>query len=169
MVGRQRGVGERSGGRGVEVADRDREPRRREDHVFGEAAVATQPAAASGPPVLGLAQVLLAEAAARAAAAAPGAVDEDRVADPDAVRALPELRDRPGHLVAERERELVGQRAGRPVHQVQVGVAQPCRADLEQHLAGPRLRTRDVAELGGPLPGGQLHGSHGGEHSSFLT
>ena len=99
--------------------------------------------------VAALAQVLLAAAAARAAAAPPGAVHEHGLADLDAVGAVAERRDGAGDLVAERERQLVGHGPGRPVHQVQVGVAEPGAGDPQEDLARARHGLRDVADLGG--------------------
>ena len=85
---------------GVEIADRHRQPGRRQHEVLREPAVAADAAAGAAPQVAPLAQVLLAEAAARAAPASPGSVDEHGLADVDAVRAVAELLDRADDLVA---------------------------------------------------------------------
>src|SRR4051812_13002631 len=158
VVGRERGVGERGGGDRIEPAEWDEQPRRRDGDVLGEPAVAAEPAAALER--LALAQVLLAAAAAAARAAAPRAIDDDIVADLHAVRARPELDHRPGHFVPERERQLVGQRPGRPVHQVQIGVAQSGAGDAQHDAPGGGDGLRDLAQLGRALPPRQPDGSH---------
>ena len=107
-----------------------------------------------------LAEVLLAQSAAPAAPAAPGAVDDDGLADLDAVGARAERRDDAGHLVPERERQLVWDGPGGPVHEVKVGMAQAGGADLEEDLAGTGCRRANVARLGRPLPRRQLDRLH---------
>src|SRR4051794_34287886 len=161
VVGRQPGVGEGRGPDGIDVAEGDQVARRRDDHVLGEPAVPAEARAAPADGLGSLAEVLLPQAAAPAATAAPGAVDDHGLADVDAVGARPERRDDARHLVAERERQLVRDRPGGPVHEVQVGVAQAGRANLEQDLAGTGLGPRHGAQPRRLLPGGELDGRHG--------
>src|SRR5690606_7025920 len=103
------------------------------------AAVKPQPAAVSADLLLALAVVLGRAAAGAAAATAPGAVDDDRLADLEALDAGPRRLDPAGVLVPERERRVEGERAGRPLHQVQVRVAGAGAADPDQHLVGAGL------------------------------
>jgi len=68
--------------------------------------------------------------------------------------------DGTGRLVPERERQLIGQRSGRPLHEVQVGVAEPGRLDPQQHLARTGLRHRNGDHLGLALPAQQPDRAH---------
>ena len=158
--GRESRVGEWRGGHGVQVADRHREAGGRQDHVLGEPAVATDSAGGAVAQLAPRAQVLGADAAVRAPPAAPGAVHEHRLADLDAGRPGAERLDRPGHLVAHREWQLVRHRPGGPVHEVQVGMAEAGSLHAQQELARPGHRPRDVAHLHGPLPRDELDGAH---------
>ena len=60
--------------------------------------------------------------------------------DLEAVGARAERGHGAGDLVAERERQLVRQRPGRPVHEVQVGVAEAGAGDAHEHLTWTRFR-----------------------------
>ena len=91
-----------------------------------------------------LADVLHALAAVPARAAAPARVDQHAIAHGHASCLRAEGRDGARGLVPERERERVGERALRPLHDVQVAVAQACGIDLEQHFARAGLRGRDL-------------------------
>jgi hypothetical protein len=120
-------IGERSRGHRVEPVERHGEAWGGHDHVVREPAVAAEPGAARRPRVV--AEVLGPDAAGAAAPASPWAVDQDRLADLEAVGPWAERRDGAGDLMAEREWELVRQRAGPPVHQVQVRMAEPGAGD----------------------------------------
>jgi hypothetical protein len=158
VVRRQRRVRKRGRVRGIESVERDEQPGGGDDEVLGKAAVAAETASASfrGP----LAQVLLPEAAAPADAAAPGAVDEHVVAHGDAACAVAQLDHSAGHLVAERERQVVGERARRPVHEVEIRVTQAGTADAKQHLTGAGRRVVHVAQLSRLQPLGQSNRLH---------
>ena len=82
---------------------------------------------------------------------------DDRFVDLEPGHAGAELLDPAGRLVAEGERPW---RRHRPVHHVQVGVAQARATHPHQHLAGSGLGPWDLAELGGLLAGDDLVGSH---------
>ena len=137
VVRRQRRVGERRGGRRVEVADRDRDARGREDDVLREAAVAPDAAAGAAPQVARSHRCSSPRLQRGHRSAAPGAVDEHRLTDGEAVGAIAELVDGPDDLVTERERQRVRHRPLRPMHQVQVRVAE---AGARARAAGPRRR-----------------------------
>jgi hypothetical protein len=72
-------------------------------------------------------------------------MDENLVAERKAVGAQPQLHDGAGHLVAQGERQRVRQRPGRPMHEVQIGVAQPRTADLHDGAARRCRRRGDLA------------------------
>ena len=152
--------------RGIEVAERQQQPRVGDEHVLGHAAVEPEAAAEGADLGLALAVVLRREAAGAAAAAAPGPVDGDRLADLQPLDPGAERLDPAGVLVAEREGQVEGHRPLRPLHQVQVGVAGAGAGDLDQDLAGAGLGNRDLAHLRRRLPGGQLVGLHGRGHPS---
>ena len=95
------------------------------------------------------AEMLGPDAAGGAAAASPRPVDEHRLAGLEAVGPRAESGDGAGDLVAERERELVRQRPGAPVHQVQIGVAEAGAGDANEHLTWTRFRRRDVDSWAG--------------------
>ena len=100
---------------------------------------------------------------ARQTPAAPRAVDGDRPPLVESGDAGADGLDPAGVLVAEGERRLPGHRAGRElVQHVQVGMADPGAAHPQEHLAGSRLGTVDLPELGVLLPAGQLQSTHGG-------
>ena len=155
----QRRVRQRGGGDRVEVADGDGESIRHHDKL-GQTAVTPDARGGAARDVPPLAEVLLTAAAAGAAAAAPGAVDDHGLADLDVVDAVGDRGHRPGDLVAEREGQVIRDGAGRPVQQVQVGVAQPRAGDAQQHLPGPGLGLGHVPELGRRLPSEHLDCAH---------
>ena len=72
-------------------------------------------------------------------------MDADPGSDPGGVDALADLGDRPGDLMAERER----QRPNRPqaVAVVNVGVADPGRRNVDHHLSRPGLRSGQATLL----------------------
>ena len=124
VIGGERGIGERSGGHGIEIRDRHQVPGRRHHHVLGQAAVAANPAAVAAKVARrGLAEVLHPLQAGPAGAAAPARVDEDPVALGRPACARADCGDRAGGLVSQREGQRVGHRSRGPVHQVQVAVA----------------------------------------------
>ena len=158
VVRSQAGVGQRRRGHRVEPVERHGEARGGHDHVLREPAVAAEPGAARRPPAV--AQVLGPDAAGAAAPASPRPVDEDRLAELEAVGSRAERGDGAGDLVAERERELVRQRAGAPVHQVQVRMAEPGAGDAHEHLTRTGFRLRHLDELGRLLPGREPNRPH---------
>ena len=113
--------------------------------------------------------MLLAAAAATADTATPWPVHEHVVADGDAGGTRAEARDGTGDLVAERERQVVGERARGPVHQVQVGVAQARAAHAQQHLARPRRRLLHLAQVRPLAPLGQADCSHSAHNFTNLN
>ena len=141
----QRRIGERCAVHGVELAARDEEPRARNEHVLGEPAVEAEPAARTREHARALATVLGAARALSADAAAPRPVDEDRITDLDAARTGPKGRHPSGDLVAQCHGQVPRKRSRRPVHHVQVGVAEPGRLDLDEHRARPGVRHLDLA------------------------
>jgi hypothetical protein len=100
------------------------------------------------------------DAAGRAAAASPRPVDENRLAGLEAVGPRAESGDGAGDLVAERERELIRQRPGAPVHQVQIGMAEAGARDANEYLTWTRFRRWDFDQLGGVLPSGESNRLH---------
>ena len=63
--------------------------------------------------------------------------------------------------MAEGEGRTPGEHAVAEImHEVQVGVAEPCSGDLDDHLAGPGRGSVDLDELGLGVPGEQLDGLH---------
>ena len=157
----ERRVRERGGVARVEVAERHEQPRVGDQHVLRHAAVAAEAAARGAQLRRPLAQGLEGQAAGTAAAASPRAVDGDRLTDLEALDARSDGLDPAGVLVAERERQLVGQEPRRPLHHVQVGVTGSRAADLDEHLARSRLRHLDVPQLGRLLPLDELVRLHG--------
>ena len=89
VVGGERRVGQRGGVARVEVAERHQQASVGHEQVLGHAAVAAQAAAPRADVGDAFAEHLAAFKAGRAAPAAPGAVDGDRVADPPAAHAPP--------------------------------------------------------------------------------
>ena len=158
VVGREPGIGQRRGGDGVEPIELDEEARRGDDHVLRQAAVATESGAASGQS--GRAQVLRTDAARAAAAAPPRAVDQDGLARLGARGSRTERGHGAGDLVSQREGKLVRQRSGGPVHQVQVGVAEPGSGHAHEHLTRAGFGDRDVHQHGRALPGSETDRLH---------
>ena len=74
--------------------------------------------------------------------ATPRAVHDHRVAFTQAGDARAEGGDVAGVLVAERERQVIGQRPHRAIHQVQVRMAGAGRADLDHTYPGPASARR---------------------------
>ena len=70
------------------------------------------------------------------------------------------LGDGPGDLVTEREGQLVWERPGAPVHQVQVRVAQAGPTHPDEHLAWTRFRHGHLDEPSGLLPRCELDRLH---------
>src|SRR5690606_38231709 len=88
--------------------------------------------------------VLLPRGAFDAAPAALGAVDGERFADRHVLDAVAYGGDGAGALVAEGERQFVGQLFGAPGHDGGVGVADAGGGDPEQHLAGTGIGRGNV-------------------------
>ena len=160
VIRRERGIRERSGVARVEVAERHEQPRIGDQHVLRHATVTAEAAAVGAELRHVLAQRLERQAAGAAAAAPPWAVDGHRLADVQPLDARAHRLDPPGVLVAERERELIREEPGGPLHHVQVGVTGAGTADLDEHLAGPWLRDVDVAKLRRLTPLDELVGPH---------
>src|SRR5690606_18470171 len=93
--------------------------------------------------------------------APPRPVDRGGLADLEALDAGPERLDPAGVLVAERERRAPRHDAlGEVVHQVQLGVARPCPADPDEHLARPRVGLGHLGQLRLLLPSGEPQRAH---------
>src|SRR5262249_3318660 len=114
--------------------------------------------AAAGAPVR--AQVLRAASALRTGSAAPGPVDENRVARLERAHSAPDRRDRARRLVTEREGKLPRERSLRPVDHVEVRVAEAGRVDLDEYLVRAGLRDGDLAQLRLRLPADELYRLH---------
>ena len=85
---------------------------------------------------------------------------EDALAQLDPVGSRAETDDAAGDLMTQREGQVVRQRSGAPVHQVQVGMAEAGAGDAHEHLTWTRFRRRDVGQLGGGLPSGEPNRLH---------
>ena len=72
--------------------------------------------------------------------------------------------DGAGDLVAERERQLVRQHSGAPVHQVQIGMAEAGAGDANEYLTWTRPQARDVDQPSGSLPSGEPNRLHRQDH-----
>ena len=139
MVRRERGIGERRGAHGIEIAEGHQQPARHA-HEVGHAAVVPDPGREL-PEVGGvLAVVLGTDPALHAMTAAPWSVDGHGLVHRQSGDAGAELGDVPGDLVAEDERWIEGHGARRELHQMEVAVACPGGSNAEQHLAGARFR-----------------------------
>ena len=103
VVRREAGVGQRRCGDGVEILDRDEQPLGRDNEILGEPAVASEPPAVRPAFLDPFTDVLHALGASPARAAAPGAVDDHRVAFGHPGDARSDGGDVAGVLVAQRE------------------------------------------------------------------
>jgi hypothetical protein len=92
------------------------------------------------------------DAARAAAAAAPRPVDEDRLARLQTLGSPAERGNGAGDLVAERERQLVWQRSGAPVHEMKIGMAEPRSGDPDEQLTGAWFGHGNIDEPSGSLP-----------------
>ena len=125
VVRRQRRVGQRRRSDGVEVADRDEQPRRRDEQVVGEPAVEAEPAAADRRS--GRSRHRGSRPRARTCGTRRSPTGRRRATGSPIVEPVtpaPERRDRAGGLVTERERQRPRQRPLRPLHDVEVRVAE---------------------------------------------
>ena len=139
VVAGERGVAERSGLAGIEVAQRNQEARRRDEQVVGHAAVWPPARLLLSLPGV-LAVVLPPDAAVHAQPAAPRAVDDHRVALREPGRAWPQLLDPARVLMAEREAGRGRPRLRGRLQDMQVGVAGAGAPDLDQDLRRARAR-----------------------------
>ena len=160
VIAGQPGVGERRRLTGVQVAQRNQIARRRDEQIFGHAAVGAAEPARAGLPRR-LAVVLHALAAVHAQAATPGAVDDDGITGRETRCAGPHRLDPAGVLVPEGERQRERPCPGGQFEQMQIRVAGTGAADLDQHLPRPRFGHRHVPELARLLPFDELEGLHG--------
>ena len=96
-----------------------------------------------------------------AGAAPPRSVDDNRVADGDGVHVLPHGFDDASALVAQGERQLVGEGFGVPVHDCEVGVADSRGGDAQQDLAGAGSGHVNVDDAGRLADLTVLDGMHG--------
>ena len=119
MVGRQGCVTERRGPDRIELAQRHEQARRRNDHVFGHAAIETEPATRGGQASMLLAIIFRRCLASMTAATSPRPIDCHCVALPPAGHALPERSDMARILVTKRE----GDGKGGVVEHMQIVVA----------------------------------------------
>ncbi len=149
-VRRERGVGERRRLPRLEVGQAARGDGPTGTTISGARPPSRPSPPTSGPTTVGpLAVVLRTAQAVVAHAAAPRAVDHDRLPDLEPAHPGAELLDPPGVLVAERERRVERQHARlEDVDQVDVGVADPGAADAHEHLARSRRRLVDLGDLG---------------------
>ena len=152
VIRRQRGVRQRRGGDRVEVADRHQQPRRGTSRY--SASPPSKPSPQPAPAARSRRSQRFSAPAAHCAAACR--IPRARRRAPHRLRRRPtsatERGDPAGALVPERERKLPGHRSLRPLHHVEIGVAQARRHDLDEHLARAGLGHLDVAELGLRLP-----------------
>ena len=109
-----------------------------------------------------LAQIHLSGYAVPAALAAPAAVDQHGIAYLESFCTGPESGHDAGVLMAEREGQLIRERALWPFQQVDVGMTQAGRRDPHEHLAGRWVRHRYLAQLRFCLPPQELHCAHRG-------
>ena len=149
VVRRQRGIAERRGLDGIEIAEGDEQTVGGDEQELGHAAVAPEPAAGTVDLARVLAVVLRRPAARPAHAAAPRSVDGHRIARPPPVDTGSERGDVSGRLVAQRERRSERHEPGRHVHDVQIGVARPGRRDPDDHFARPGSGTATSRSSGG--------------------
>src|SRR6188768_862479 len=110
VIGRERGIAQRSGFRWTQVSKRNKESRGGHQHVFGHSAIETQSAAETAHLGPVLAVVLHRELARMAAAAAPWTIDSNGITFLETHDAFPEREDPACILMAQRE--------GRPESQV---------------------------------------------------
>jgi cation-transporting ATPase E len=160
VIGRQGRVAERCRDDRIEVAERDQRARRRHEDVFGHAAIDAEAGAAAAEFAGVFAEVLGRQAAGAARAAAPGTVDRDRRAFREAGDTSAEFGDPTGGFVPERERQIPRQGPGRPLHEMQVGVARARRGHLHEHLTRTGMRNVDIHEFGRLLPRHELERFH---------
>ena len=143
-VGRQPGVGQRRRDHRVQVADRHQPPRIVHQQVLGHPAVDAEPDARRPLEAVD-AEVLRAGRAGLASPAAVQPVDGDRLAFLDTAHARADRVNPAGVLVADHEWWSPRRHAFLElVHDVQVGVAQPRAADLDDDLARAGLRVGQV-------------------------
>lgn len=165
-------VGEGHGLDRVEVSERHQVARVVDDHVLGHGAGRAESRRVDAELLGAQAVVLLALGALDARAAAPGAVDRDRVADGESVDPVAECGDGPDPLVSEGERQRERQLFCGPAHHRDVRVADTCGGDLQQNLAGAGFRVRHGDDLRRGAYGAVLNGFHGSSLTSavlFLT
>ncbi len=161
MVGREAGVGERPRLHRVEVSEGHQMARVVDDHVLGHGTGRAQSGRVDAELLGAQAVVLLALGALDARTAAPGAVDRDGLAGREPADTVAECGDGADSLVAEGQRQRVGELVGRPGHHRDVGVADARRGDLQQHLAGAGLRVGHGDDLGCGADFAVLNGFHG--------
>ena len=161
VIAGQPRVGERGRLPRIQAAQRDQIARRRDEEIFGHAAVgATEPARARLP--RRLAVVLHPLAAIHAQPATPRAVHDDGIPGRETRCARPHRLDPAGVLVPEGEGQRERPRPGGSFQQMQVGVTRARTADLHQHLPRPGFGHRHVPELARLLPFDELEGLDGG-------